>query len=88
MRWLCFWFLIPISCADGLNGVRLSKRDCARSYYQPPPPSDIEQIRRNMVKQQKARALIMEILGKRTGNILRALANILARFSQKLQTAS
>ncbi|XP_050970426.1 polycystic kidney disease protein 1-like 2 [Labeo rohita] len=46
----------------GLNGVRLSKRDCTRSYYQPPPPSDIERIKRNMVKQQKARALIMEIL--------------------------
>uniref|UniRef100_A0A8C1RSL7 Polycystic kidney disease 1 like 2b n=1 Tax=Cyprinus carpio TaxID=7962 RepID=A0A8C1RSL7_CYPCA len=48
--------------SDGLNGVRLSKRDCTHSYYQPPPPSDIEKIKRNMVKQQKAQALIMEIL--------------------------
>ncbi|XP_059361535.1 polycystin-1-like protein 2 [Carassius carassius] len=48
--------------ADGLNGVQLSKRDCTRSYYQPPPSSDIEKLKTNMVKQQKARALIMEIL--------------------------
>uniref|UniRef100_A0A8C2DZG6 Polycystic kidney disease 1 like 2b n=1 Tax=Cyprinus carpio TaxID=7962 RepID=A0A8C2DZG6_CYPCA len=51
-----------IDTLHGLNGVRLSKRDCTRSYYQPPPPSDIEKIKRNMVKQQKAQALIMEIL--------------------------
>uniref|UniRef100_A0A8C1Y1J9 Polycystic kidney disease 1 like 2b n=1 Tax=Cyprinus carpio TaxID=7962 RepID=A0A8C1Y1J9_CYPCA len=44
------------------RSVRLSKRDCTHSYYQPPPPSDIEKIKRNMVKQQKAQALIMEIL--------------------------
>ncbi|XP_026072633.1 polycystic kidney disease protein 1-like 2 [Carassius auratus] len=48
--------------SDGLNGVQLSKRDCTRSYYQPPPSSDIEKLKSNMVKQQKARALIMEIL--------------------------
>ncbi|XDV17483.1 hypothetical protein PO909_023332 [Leuciscus waleckii] len=45
-----------------LNGVRLAKRDCTHSFYEPPPSSDIEKIRRNMVKQQKARALIVEIL--------------------------
>uniref|UniRef100_A0A8C1RRW1 Polycystic kidney disease 1 like 2b n=1 Tax=Cyprinus carpio TaxID=7962 RepID=A0A8C1RRW1_CYPCA len=54
--------LLLIFSIDGLNGVRLSKRDCTHSYYQPPPPSDIEKIKRNMVKQQKAQALIMEIL--------------------------
>lgn len=59
-----FLHSVMISPVAGLNGVRLSKRDCTRSYYQPPPPSDIERIKRNMVKQQKARALIMEILGK------------------------
>ncbi|KAK7169828.1 hypothetical protein R3I94_000154 [Phoxinus phoxinus] len=50
------------TCSDGLNGVRLAKRDCTHSFYEPPPSSDIEKIKRNMVKQQKARALIMEIL--------------------------
>ncbi|XP_048041522.1 LOW QUALITY PROTEIN: polycystic kidney disease protein 1-like 2 [Megalobrama amblycephala] len=50
------------TCTDGLYGVRLAKRDCSHSFYQPPPSSDIEKLRRNMVKQQKARALIMEIL--------------------------
>ncbi|XP_051552576.1 polycystic kidney disease protein 1-like 2 [Myxocyprinus asiaticus] len=47
---------------DGLDGVRLAKRDCANHYYQPPPSTDLEKMRSNMVKQQKARALIMEIL--------------------------
>ncbi|XP_077057922.1 polycystin-1-like protein 2 [Siphateles boraxobius] len=50
------------TCSDGFNGVRLAKRDCTQSFYEPPPSSDIEKIKRNMVKQQKARALIMEIL--------------------------
>lgn len=56
---------ITISSIDGLNGVRLAKRDCTHSFYEPPPSSDIEKIRRNMVKQQKARALIVEILGRK-----------------------
>ncbi|XP_016090515.1 polycystic kidney disease protein 1-like 2 [Sinocyclocheilus grahami] len=30
---------------NGLNGVRLSKRDCARSYYQPPPPNGLNGVR-------------------------------------------
>ncbi|XP_067303965.1 polycystin-1-like protein 2 [Pseudorasbora parva] len=50
------------TCSDDFNGVRLAKRVCSHSFYQPPPSSDIEKIKRNMVKQQKARALIIEIL--------------------------
>ncbi|XP_056318345.1 polycystic kidney disease protein 1-like 2 [Danio aesculapii] len=48
--------------SDGLSGVCFAQRDCTQSYYQPPPPGDIEKIRRNMLKQQKAQALVMEIL--------------------------
>ncbi|XP_076603671.1 polycystin-1-like protein 2 [Chaetodon auriga] len=33
-----------------------------RSLYQPPPPADIERMRRNMILEQKAFALIREIL--------------------------
>lgn len=50
--------------AEGPDGLRLAKRDCMRSYYKPPPPSDIEKIKRNLAKQRKARGLIVEILGE------------------------
>ncbi|KAA0723782.1 Polycystic kidney disease protein 1-like 2 PC1-like 2 protein [Triplophysa tibetana] len=48
--------------SEGPDGLRLAKRDCMRSYYKPPPPSDIEKIKRNLAKQRKARGLIVEIL--------------------------
>uniref|UniRef100_H3CVD7 Uncharacterized protein n=1 Tax=Tetraodon nigroviridis TaxID=99883 RepID=H3CVD7_TETNG len=38
------------------------RRDSTCSFYQPPPPTDIEKMRNNMVKEQKVFALIREIL--------------------------
>lgn len=42
------------------------RRDSTCSFYQPPPPTDIERIRNNMIKEQKVFALIREILGRET----------------------
>uniref|UniRef100_A0A8C5H9L6 Polycystic kidney disease protein 1-like 2 n=1 Tax=Gouania willdenowi TaxID=441366 RepID=A0A8C5H9L6_GOUWI len=39
-----------------------SLRDSTCSFYQPPPPTDLEKIRSNMIKEQKVFALIREIL--------------------------
>uniref|UniRef100_A0A3Q1BIH9 Polycystic kidney disease 1 like 2a n=1 Tax=Amphiprion ocellaris TaxID=80972 RepID=A0A3Q1BIH9_AMPOC len=39
-----------------------SRRDSTCSFYQPPPPTDIERMRSNMVKEQKVFALVREIL--------------------------
>nr|XP_023646474.1 polycystic kidney disease protein 1-like 2 [Paramormyrops kingsleyae] len=44
------------------NVVLGTRRDSTCSYYQPPPPTDIERMRNNMIKEQKAYGLIMEIL--------------------------
>ncbi|XP_042187044.1 polycystic kidney disease protein 1-like 2 [Oncorhynchus tshawytscha] len=38
------------------------RRDSTRSFYQPPPPTDVERMRNNMIKEQKVFALIKEIL--------------------------
>uniref|UniRef100_A0AAZ3R941 Polycystic kidney disease 1 like 2a n=1 Tax=Oncorhynchus tshawytscha TaxID=74940 RepID=A0AAZ3R941_ONCTS len=38
------------------------ERDSTCSFYQPPPPTDIERMRSNMIKEQKVFALIKEIL--------------------------
>uniref|UniRef100_A0A3B4T629 Polycystic kidney disease protein 1-like 2 n=1 Tax=Seriola dumerili TaxID=41447 RepID=A0A3B4T629_SERDU len=40
----------------------LKRRDSTCSFYQPPPPTDIERIRNNMIKEQKVFALMGEIL--------------------------
>ncbi|XP_033504613.2 polycystin-1-like protein 2 [Epinephelus lanceolatus] len=47
---------------DDLDAVRAARRDSTCSFYQPPPPTDIEKIRNNMIKEQKVFALIREIL--------------------------
>ncbi|CDQ64741.1 unnamed protein product [Oncorhynchus mykiss] len=39
-----------------------SLRDSTCSFYQPPPPTDVERMRNNMIKEQKVFALIKEIL--------------------------
>ncbi|XP_036400112.1 polycystic kidney disease protein 1-like 2 [Megalops cyprinoides] len=39
-----------------------ARRDSTCSFYQPPPPTDIERMRNNMIKEQKVFALIREIL--------------------------
>ncbi|XP_048825578.1 polycystic kidney disease protein 1-like 2 [Brienomyrus brachyistius] len=44
------------------NVVLGTRRDSTCSYYKPPPPTDIERMRNNMIKEQKAIGLIMEIL--------------------------
>lgn len=54
---------IPFS--DDPDTVRAARRDSTCSFYQPPPPTDIEKIRNNMIKEQKVFALIREILGRR-----------------------
>ncbi|KAI4875931.1 hypothetical protein NFI96_034519 [Prochilodus magdalenae] len=52
--------VLPYS--DDPDDVRISRRDSTCSFYQPPPPSDIGKMKANMIKDQKALALIMEIL--------------------------
>ncbi|KAM3625915.1 uncharacterized protein V6R79_019756 [Siganus canaliculatus] len=47
---------------DDPDMVRAARRDSTCSFYQPPPPTDIERIRNNMIKEQKVFALIREIL--------------------------
>ncbi|XP_072516546.1 polycystin-1-like protein 2 [Salminus brasiliensis] len=48
--------------SDDPDAVHLARRDSTCSFYQPPPPSDIEKMRNNMIKEQKVFALIREIL--------------------------
>uniref|UniRef100_A0A8C3A7N2 Polycystic kidney disease 1 like 2a n=1 Tax=Cyclopterus lumpus TaxID=8103 RepID=A0A8C3A7N2_CYCLU len=47
---------------DDPDTVRAARRDSTCSFYQPPPPTDIEKIRNRMIKEQKVFALIREIL--------------------------
>ncbi|XP_042342348.1 polycystic kidney disease protein 1-like 2 [Plectropomus leopardus] len=47
---------------DDLDTVRAARRDSTCSFYQPPPLTDIERIRNNMIKEQKVFVLIREIL--------------------------
>ncbi|XP_054473206.1 polycystic kidney disease protein 1-like 2 [Anoplopoma fimbria] len=47
---------------DDPDTVRAARRDSTCSFYQPPPPTDIERIKNNMIKEQKVFALIREIL--------------------------
>lgn len=55
---------IPLT--DDPDAVRAARRDSTCSFYQPPPPTDIERMRNNMIKEQKVFALVREILGRRT----------------------
>ncbi|KAI3377913.1 hypothetical protein L3Q82_009040 [Scortum barcoo] len=48
--------------ADDPDAVRAARRDSTCSFYQPPPPTDIERMRNNMIKEQKVFALVREIL--------------------------
>lgn len=50
--------------ADDPDAVRIGRRNSTCSFYQPPPPTDIEKMRNNMIKEQKVFALIREILSK------------------------
>ncbi|KAM7406118.1 hypothetical protein PAMP_000517 [Pampus punctatissimus] len=47
---------------DDPDAVRGARRDSTCSFYQPPPPTDIERTRNNIIKEQKVFALIREIL--------------------------
>uniref|UniRef100_A0A8D3EA04 Polycystic kidney disease protein 1-like 2 n=1 Tax=Scophthalmus maximus TaxID=52904 RepID=A0A8D3EA04_SCOMX len=47
---------------DDPDAVRAARRDSTCSFYQPPPPTDIERMRNNMIKEQKVFALMGEIL--------------------------
>ncbi|MCI4383146.1 hypothetical protein PGIGA_G00023010 [Pangasianodon gigas] len=51
-----------LSSADDPDGIHIARRDSTCSFYQPPPPTDIEKMRNNMIKEQKVFALIREIL--------------------------
>uniref|UniRef100_A0A3Q2EDJ3 Polycystic kidney disease protein 1-like 2 n=1 Tax=Cyprinodon variegatus TaxID=28743 RepID=A0A3Q2EDJ3_CYPVA len=42
--------------------VLVARRDSTCSFYQPPPPTDIERMRKNVIKEQKVFCLIREIL--------------------------
>ncbi|KAM7014972.1 polycystin-1-like protein 2 [Tautogolabrus adspersus] len=47
---------------DDPDMVRAARRDSTCSFYQPPPPTDIERMRNNMIKEQRVFALLREIL--------------------------
>ncbi|XP_073691874.1 polycystin-1-like protein 2 [Garra rufa] len=47
---------------DDPDAIKIARRDSTCSFYQPPPPTDIEKMRNNMIKEQKVFALIREIL--------------------------
>uniref|UniRef100_A0AAY5KHI1 Polycystic kidney disease 1 like 2a n=1 Tax=Esox lucius TaxID=8010 RepID=A0AAY5KHI1_ESOLU len=45
------------------NPVQASRRDSTCSFYQPPPPSDIERMKNNMIKEQKVYASAAAYMG-------------------------
>ncbi|XP_034143251.1 polycystic kidney disease protein 1-like 2 [Esox lucius] len=47
---------------DDPDAVQASRRDSTCSFYQPPPPSDIERMKNNMIKEQKVFDIIKEII--------------------------
>ncbi|KAM4597252.1 polycystin-1-like protein 2 [Fundulus diaphanus] len=47
---------------DDPDVVRVARRDSTCSFYQPPPPTDIERMRKNVIQEQKVFGLIREIL--------------------------
>uniref|UniRef100_M3ZLU3 Polycystic kidney disease protein 1-like 2 n=1 Tax=Xiphophorus maculatus TaxID=8083 RepID=M3ZLU3_XIPMA len=47
---------------EKLTHPGLSRRDSTCSFYQPPPPTDIERMRKNIIQEQKVFGLIREIL--------------------------
>uniref|UniRef100_A0A3Q2DCI5 Polycystic kidney disease protein 1-like 2 n=1 Tax=Cyprinodon variegatus TaxID=28743 RepID=A0A3Q2DCI5_CYPVA len=52
------------SPSDDPDVVLVARRDSTCSFYQPPPPTDIERMRKNVIKEQKVFCLIREILGR------------------------
>lgn len=46
------------------DDIRISRRDSTSRFYKPPPLADIEKMKENYIKNQKAIALIKEIIGK------------------------
>ncbi|TTK78900.1 Polycystic kidney disease protein 1-like 2 [Bagarius yarrelli] len=53
---------MKLTYTEDPDDVRISRRDSACSYYQPPPAADIEKMRINYFKNQKAFALFKEII--------------------------
>ncbi|XP_014843096.1 PREDICTED: polycystic kidney disease protein 1-like 2 isoform X1 [Poecilia mexicana] len=47
---------------DDPDVVQVARRDSTCSFYQPPPPTDIERMRKNVIQEQKVFGLIREIL--------------------------
>ncbi|XP_072321390.1 polycystin-1-like protein 2 [Eucyclogobius newberryi] len=48
--------------SDDPDTVRAARRDSTCSFYQPPPPTDIEKMRNIMIKEQRVFILIKEIV--------------------------
>ncbi|XP_075878911.1 polycystin-1-like protein 2 [Nelusetta ayraudi] len=53
---------VTLGNTDDPDMVRAARRDSTCSFYQPPPPTDIERMRSNMIKEQKVVGLIQEIV--------------------------
>ncbi|XP_060741700.1 polycystin-1-like protein 2 [Tachysurus vachellii] len=53
---------MTLTYSEDPDDIRISRRDSTCSFYQPPPASDIEKMKRNYLKNQKAIALIKEII--------------------------
>uniref|UniRef100_A0A3B3TRE2 Polycystic kidney disease 1 like 2a n=1 Tax=Poecilia latipinna TaxID=48699 RepID=A0A3B3TRE2_9TELE len=52
----------PLKPSDDPDVVQVARRDSTCSFYQPPPPTDIERMRKNVIQEQKVFGLIREIL--------------------------
>ncbi|XP_061449764.1 polycystin-1-like protein 2 [Rhineura floridana] len=52
----------PLSAPGDSNPIFGARRDSGSNTYQPPPATDIEKMKNNHIKEQKAFALIREIL--------------------------
>lgn len=51
--------------AEDPDDIRISRRDNTCRFYQPPPPAAVEKMKENYIKNQKAIALIKEIISER-----------------------
>ncbi|XP_046713583.1 polycystic kidney disease protein 1-like 2 [Silurus meridionalis] len=53
---------LTLTYSEDPDDIRISRRDSTSRFYQPPPPSDIEKMKENHVKNLKAIALFKEII--------------------------
>ncbi|KAK3561831.1 hypothetical protein QTP86_017067, partial [Hemibagrus guttatus] len=75
---------MTLTYSEDPDDVRISRRDSACSFYQPPPAADIEKMKENYFKNQKAIALFKEIIIKRDPNAYYLTQHIDQSFSNNI----